>query len=291
VPALTAATRDDQTLTAAARALTDLGRGDAAVPGLLDALGRVDKQRLNDRVALLEALKSIGPKAAPVAPALLEISDDFQEFVEVQEAARGALIALGPAAGPTLRAALTSDRAVRRLTAAEVLFRSERDKDALGTITAALGNPASSRRAAEALTRSGADAVPALVAVLKSGNSDARRIATETLVEIGPVAKAASTDLRQLLTDPDEVIRCTAALALWRVAADAGGVPTLVELVDKGGASAGYAATVLGRIGPAAKAAVPALSRVYRSGNGPYAEAGAALKAIDPAAAERAGVK
>lgn len=165
-----------------------------------------------------------------------------------------------------------------------------------------------------------AEAVPTLIDVLKDENWSVRRAAACALGQIGPVARAALPALSRALADDHESVRCGAADALakinpnWaanpetrdalgrliamlrrggepgRVAAERfvligpASVPVLVEaLAADDGDLRGMAATVLGRIGPGAQAAIPFLVRALQDSNAWVREAAAhALQKVDP---------
>ncbi|MBN2453282.1 MAG: HEAT repeat domain-containing protein, partial [Candidatus Omnitrophica bacterium] len=113
------------------------------------------------------------------------------------------------------------------------------------------------KNAAEALGRIGQaakDAVPALVKALGDKNDVVRKNAAETLGRIGPDAKDAVPELIQAVDD----IGNAAAEAIGKIGLPA--VPALIQaLKDKNYFIRDEAAEILGRIGPAAKAAVPAI--------------------------------
>jgi len=134
------------------------------------------------------------------------------------------------------------------------------------------------------------DAVPALIDALTCGNGEVYRdfidedriYAAEALGRIGPAAKAAVPALIDALEDEDSDTRREAANALSKIDPAAKDVvkyaiPVLIAWVkDDGGgvfdieyAQRGDVAfEVLGRIGPAAKAAVPALIDALKYGDG-----------------------
>jgi HEAT repeat protein len=144
-------------------------------------------------------------------------------------------------------------------------------------------------------------AVPALIVALKTpGDDDAAYSSTaEALGLIGPAAKEAAPFLKEKLQHPDGYVRVCAALALWHIEDSRAGlaaaraaledrscraravaaevlwrmekhpqaVPTLIRLLEEDEGemtnNAQYmAARALGRIGPAARAAVPKLRRL-----------------------------
>jgi HEAT repeat protein len=164
-------------------------------------------------------------------------------------------------------------------------------------------------------------AIPALVAAFKApGEEDAIYSSTsEALGRLGPAAKTAIPALLEKLKHPDSYVRVNAAKALWHIDQDRAGIgvaragledrrdrvrvyaaevlwfmeqhpqaiPTLVEVLSEDGPGVGIerymAARALGRIGPPAKAAVPALLRARADVNPSVREtATEALEAIAP---------
>jgi len=141
---------------------------------------------------------------------------------------------------------------------------------------------------AESLARLGGDAVPALLEAVE--DPQRRLIAIDVLGSLGPLAKDAVPVLVRLLGDADAVVRADAAFALGGIGTDAAeAVPALIELLkksvaaraegpqqpaeeqDNGGHDHGpptyTAAYALGRIGPAAREAMPALQGLLDSGD------------------------
>jgi HEAT repeat protein len=141
-------------------------------------------------------------------------------------------------------------------------------KDAVPALCKALKKAEKDTRskAVEALTaiRAQADiAVPALIAALKDDEWLVRSYAAHALQAYGADAKQAIPALREALRDKNGHVRYSAAEALWTMEHDAGAVvPTLVDtlkLDDSPYARSGTA-DVLGKIGPAAKQAIPQLT-------------------------------
>src|SRR5581483_1141673 len=105
------------------------------------------------------------------------------------------------------------------------------------------------------------EAVPHVVKILQQGENAFQWHAAYTLGQIGPQAKAALPALEGTLDDPDALVRVAAALAVWQIAADAKVIPLLMSTCQKADKFAPTAAlAALGRIGPAAKAAMPILA-------------------------------
>jgi HEAT repeat protein len=147
--------------------------------------------------------------------------------------------------------------------------------------------------AEEALRRSGGPAVAALTAALGAREPATRLKAARTLGSLGEAAAGAAAALAEALRDKDPDVRLAAAKGLWNVTKEADAVvPALVGLL--GGQGAGEARRsflqtvleALRRIGPGAKAAVPALTALAKDKNRHVQEAAlSALREIAPAPA------
>jgi RNA polymerase sigma factor (sigma-70 family) len=238
------------------------------------ALRDRDPKFRQEALAALGAIAEVDRSLIPTIMASLRDTDDeVRDTASVQLAGR-----VGDAALPLLIAALKDDRQEYRTW---VMFT---------------------------ISRFGADArpaVPALTALLKSSKKTDRIVAAEVLGLIGPPADTAVPALTELLKDRTKLECYVAATALGRIgpaAKDA--VPLLIDLLpdtverrfpyDRSLGQqylsnyqcvpAGLAATALGEIGPAAKAALPALKAVRDQRA--IEAARDAIRKIDPAAAK-----
>src|SRR5262245_11249736 len=101
-------------------------------------------------------------------------------------------------------------------------------------------------------------AVPALIKALTDEDAQVRSQAAAALGEIGKEARPAVPALLKALNDP--AVRARAVSALGSISPERATAPALIEAI-KNPATRASAMTVLalGRFGPAAKAAVPAL--------------------------------
>jgi HEAT repeat protein len=244
-----------------------------AAPNLLEAVTRtlVLNQEVGLRKAAAEALAWCGKEDTDVVPALLTaaLSDTSEE---VREAAQAGLDHMR----------LSHEKAIR-LCARQ------------------LGEAA---YAETALRKSGLAAVPALVEALGAEEPAVRVKAARTLGCLEEEAAVAAPALTAALKAGDPRVRLAAAKALWKVskAADAV-VPVLVDLLDgKWGAEGEdpdvrrrFLQTILealGRIGPPATAAVPALTATTKDANRHIREsAAAALQQVRPAVPNATGVR
>ena len=108
---------------------------------------------------------------------------------------------------------------------------------------------------------------------LKDRDYKTRRNAALALAEIGGpnLPPSAITAVEQSAHDSDEVVRVRAAIILWEARQDPASLSFLVKFVGTDGDTEHFvavaeAARALGRIGPPAKAALPALDKLSRSG-------------------------
>jgi HEAT repeat protein len=203
----------------------------------------------------------------------------------IREKAAAALGQIGTGAEiavPALSKALEDESApVRRWSAKAVERIGRRAATAVLPLRAALRDrDAKVRwRAAEALGRIGTgarEAVPDLVAALEDREDQARWRAAEALGRIGRDAKAALPTLHAALPTEDAAGRVNIAKALWRIERRPREVvPILIDVMENDANSHRYlmdddslgdfvsadreAFLILAEIGPAAKAAIPAL--------------------------------
>lgn len=223
------------------------GRVDWVVPELVDLLD--ESNTPGEEVFML--LARIGPAAQGAVPALRRYLTDIPRpaFVDPTLSAVQALGWIGPGARPAvpdLEKLLDSKWPEQRKSAALALWRID-------------------RRARQA--------VPVLVEVLKGGRSSAaapagveaapsvRAQAAEALGVIGAEAREAIPALREASQDQDRDLRVAAAASLWCLEGDAAAVPPvlLAALRGEDGLVPQMAVEALGRLGPRARAAVPAI--------------------------------
>lgn len=223
------------------------GRADWVVPELVDLLNETDNP--GEEVFML--LARIGPAAQHAVPALRQYLGDTSRhaFVDPTLSAIQTLGWIGPgaqAAIPDLEKLLRSELAERRKSAALALWRIDgRARQAVPVLVKLLkGEPPAPSAAAET-----AEVYPWV-----------RIQAAEALGLIGAEARDASPALREALQDQNGDLRIAAAAALWRIEGDAATVPPvlLAALQGQDGLRPEMALETLGRLGPWARAAVPA---------------------------------
>jgi HEAT repeat protein len=142
-------------------------------------------------------------------------------------------------------------------------------------------------------------AVPGLIALLNDKNPDVRYTAVFALRSLGQVAGDALPSLIKCLKDPEFTVQSDAILGLGEIHQEPERViPILVELLDKpqnpqhSVILRANAIWALVQFGAQAKPAVPVLRRFLNDGQeGIRWDLTNALKAIDPEAAAKAGVR
>lgn len=216
--------------------------------GALELAGQLDSTSAVERYRAARALRALGEKAKPALPALVQALKDAQPWVRAE--AGKALIEIG-------------------IT-----------KDEVPALVARLGpaDPDTLLLVAEALAGLPADALPPLLEILPKEDDRARRGALLALGFMGRHAAPAAPLLLDLLASEDPATVKLAGEALRRCGPWADEyVPEILERLrfatDEQVRWA--AAGVLGRIGPAAREAVPAL-REARAGEGERLRAAAA---------------
>jgi HEAT repeat protein len=209
-----------------------------AAPAAAADVGELTKQLQSTtgeaRLAAIDALTDQGSEAAPAAEALAALLTDGDEAVRGR-AAR-ALGAIGPAAAPAVEKLAAAAKEASPKVRSYALY-------ALGMI----GTPAQS-------------AFPAVAEALNDADPVVRREAVKAMGRIKPPLDQAVPALVQALEKAQtagETMPALHALA----AAGAEAVPRLIQGLDKPEARY-WACRILAEIGPPAKDAVPALTKV-----------------------------
>jgi HEAT repeat protein len=266
-------------------ALGKIDKPDEVIPALVDIAGQHKSREA--RSGAVTALAKYAKESNAARAAIIKGADDQAE--EVRWAVAVGLVHIQPADAGTI-AALTRlltdpDESVRGATAdqlarigpgakwaVEPLIKATKDKAArvAGAAMFALGQ----------IGVADAKVVSALSENLKDERGSIKYIAAMTLEQLGPPAKDAAGELEKVFADkrafparfgndvrsepdPDKVAntaRWAAAAALGKMGMASKVVPGLIEdLKDNQGWARLFAAKALGRIGPAAQDAVPAL--------------------------------
>jgi HEAT repeat protein len=160
---------------------------------------------------------------------------------------------------------------------AEALWHIASDPEAVEVLLDIFaGDPDRSGGVDEALGRIGTSSPAVLPALLDALRAEERNYSTavSAVEEIGPPAHEAVPFLTKALASEGAWCRMPAARALWRITGEAGAsVAALVAALDDPNERVGrWAACCLGRMGPAAAAALPALRRKLDEAEGEYKE-------------------
>jgi HEAT repeat protein len=237
-----------------------------------------------------QVMRTLGSNAGDVVPALIRLLGDPDETVGT--AVSWGLASVGYDAITPLSEAMETGSPTVRLRAM-MAFEKMRPKPA-GVLPLlakrVLDEEMGNRLAAIATIRSfgaaGILAAPELGKALFDSNREVRVAAATAICDLGPDASALIPELVRSLGDPD--VRLLAVRTLGRIGPKSfPAIDRLVALLsDRDTHMLLEATSTLGKIGPAAKSAVPALEKVQRgagSGN-PYIDAAAreALFRISP---------
>lgn len=239
-----------------------------AMPALIEALK--DPSNEVRRMAAV-ALSALGPAAEPAIPALLELLESDDSAVRLSAAqALGAVGSAAAVAVPALgRLLLHTEMA--DATASWIA-------DALGKIGAAAvnalieallkGAPNVRPFAAFALGEIGLPAraaVPALVAALKDKGRALLCFAAGSLGHIGAAPEYSIPALLELFNAEDEEVRRAAVSSIGQFGSSAMvAVPELVKMLSEKSWFRLFATEALGKIGPKASSALPALDLLLR---------------------------
>jgi HEAT repeat protein len=234
----------------------------AAVPEITEVLKARDP---DTRLQALLALGNIGEAAEKSLGAILKVAEN-DDFEHVRYAAVYAIgnIGTNDAAKKSLQAWIKSDDEFLRTVSAWALGRTNSDNKELVKT-----------------------AVNVIVEAFKSENVDVRRAAARAMVEFDVDREVVAPLLVKALSDKDETVVANAIAALSSLG------PKALEHVDDALANKDlrhYALLLIGRLGPEAASAVPAIvSQLGKQSDEPedlefIREAHFALSAIGPAA-------
>ncbi|MCS7045239.1 MAG: HEAT repeat domain-containing protein [Gemmataceae bacterium] len=265
--------------TQAIRALGRIGCADARVRNVLTTLWKGPMQSPVSHLHIAIAICRLGIEAdnavGYVAHHLLNNPES-----SLRQAAAAALACCGKKTidvVPALLTAVLSDKDDNvRKSAQAALDQLKLSIDSAVTICAK--QLKESTFAETALRKAGQRAVPALIEAL-DGDDEARLKAARTLAYLGEAAAKAAPALAKALRDKDCNIRLSAAKCLWNITKQSDAVvPTLVRLLEEKNAiktddpevRRQFLQTVmeaLWRIGPPARAALPALQNKLKDPN------------------------
>lgn len=264
-PALIAALQDEnrdvrRTVIAS---LANLGRvAEPALPLLGKALS--DESADEETVQVLETcLITLGghtPRAAAVVVLLLA------QAATIRERATAVLLGIGRPAAPVLAASLAGQTVAVQKVMLEILGRTASGAEvAVAPLVALLDHPDLdlASRAAAALGKIGAAAVPDLLKALARPDGALRMRAAEALAAVGPAAAEAVPALVQLLGDRDPAMRAKAAEALAGIGQPAQAAAKALRacLGDDDAAVRRASARALGHVVEDDKRAVTALAK------------------------------
>lgn len=231
-------------------------------------------ERLRDpnvpvRKEAAELIGLAGPAAAAAIPALEKAAAD-RDSAEVQTAANVALMKIAPNVYvPRFAARMPGLEPWAQVNAVRILGEvgpaASQARAALETL-ARESNPAASLAAEVALVRIVPDSeVPKLIERLTSLGSDSRVLAANVLAEAGPAARQAAEVLgRVARRDFNPQVQQAAQAALDKVAPETSVVRATTELGNMNAEVRLHGATTLGKLGPAAAGALPALQKAVR---------------------------
>lgn len=250
-------------------AMMTLGAIHVVTPQVINALA----QQLNDRDPLIRApaayaLGVLGPDANAAIPALHKVLEDSDNVVRT--AAIWSLAHIEPKNEPVQKRARTAllalvghERPLVRKTVAHALgadYASD-PQVAAALVNLLLDSDEGVRSEAElGVLRSGAAALPALDAALK--NDQLRPIVVRLLTPLGPELIKLLPKFVASLQDTSPDTRTSALLGITAIGPEAkSSVPDVTRLLaaDKVAEVRRHAAFCLGRIGPGAASALPAL--------------------------------
>jgi HEAT repeat protein len=258
---------------------------------------------LEDHHRAVLACNAIGPEAKPAIPALIALLNDGDYQRRYPGYVGAALGRIGPEAVVPLIGSLTnSDFKVRTEVATSLGHFRTSGPIVVPALIRCLQDSSTHVRAIAAyslalIAQEPTTAVPALVGVLGDANLYVRRNACRALGEYKEQAQSATAPLFAALEDSDPTIRATAAISLARIESHNDAtieklMPILIEQLQDIRGYTNEAIQALGECGSRGRPAEPALLECLKAAE-PYTREAAAksLKAIDPEAAAKAGVK
>ncbi len=247
-----------------AHALTCIGP--AAVPPLIEALGADD---IGLRMGATLALGSMGKEARAAVPALIKNLTAREDFARDETVA--ALGKMGPDAAPPLLVALNDSDPLRRAGALLALALLDAPVGEAASqveqLVAKETDPLVRSAALTALPKLGMEpqrCVKILLPAITSEDEALRHAGINALLSTRALRKAALPPLSELLKDANPAIRERAARVLGRMGPDAAGaLPALLEATRAAGGATAFS-EALAQVGPAA---LPLLLEALQKGN------------------------
>lgn len=233
-------------------------------PAPLVAIADLQQLLANEglRLAAAEALWRIEGRAETILPALaLEFEDNGESVCDLICSMKTAAAPLLPL---LLEALANEDYWDLQWAAADALEAvASSAPDVMVALIKAMQHPSPRVRSssARALARAGAPAVPAILAVLTTGDDHDAAGAAYALGKMGALAAPAIQALRQGIASSHPDLSSCCVIAVTYVASDPAMVPHLARLLrsDDPDVPKCAAAKALAHLGPAASAAVPTL--------------------------------
>lgn len=266
---------DEPSRAAAARALGQLGP--IAKVYAAKIVGLLDSKTLEHRIDAVVALGRIHADQPEIVARLGQLLNDSRLAVPAAEA----LVAVGAAAKPAqadlINALTSTNRAVRPLVMQALGQIGPDARPAIPLLREAVrdAEPSARAQAVEALVRieSNLDAlIPTLIETLDDADWTVRKQATVALGSLEAKAIAAVPRLFQLLASEEDVDAAREALKKIDTA-DEQAIPVLIEGLESPDRRVQfYAVFLLGKIGPAAKDALPELKKLGRDSSPRFRE-------------------
>lgn len=237
------------------------GIGAPAVPALI---GLVEGPSPMARLVAVDTIATIGPAAMPAVPALIRVLETrnakTDEFADASRLI--AVIALGMI-GPDARAAVPILKSLLSKDLIECRDDQTIPVEALITALDQIGSPP-------------------VTELLTAFRRDGDLRSAQALANLGPRALLAAPALRTMLSDQRPAFRMNASAALAHIEPKSLElIPILIEALGESGPEMPFALSTLGRLGPRAVQAVPAMLDIVKHGPSRN-DAMRALVRIDP---------
>jgi HEAT repeat protein len=252
-----------------------------ALPGILELL-RDPNAEIRDEV--LGVLEQLGVRNKDVVAALTRLLHDNDlgtqpgTTVYVREHAAQILGEMGSdanAAVPDLHKMLNDPHSYAQEQAALALWRITGETNVVSTLAAAFEQAADAQTRQRILTifeemgPGAKDAVPLILTGLKDNSTAVQEQAVQLLGQMRSDARAIVPKLLQMLEDSDPYTRGQAAYLLWRITGETNVISQLAGALEHAPDihASRRILTAIGEMGPAAKAAIPAMVAILKISN------------------------